>query len=129
MRINASLRVTAGTPQNLAVALGMVANDAALATANPILANRIDAQMAIGATVSVGYYMDLAKFAAGTVASTATAGHVTAQLAAGTATVPGTPFSDAPAGLQMGAARDINKIWVDVGTTNTVMIVSVDLKV
>ena len=60
MRINVVVsNITAGTPVNLAVALGLVANNAALATSNPILVNRIDVEMGFGGTVGVGYYMDL----------------------------------------------------------------------
>lgn len=130
MRINTILStITSGTPLNLAVALGLVPNNAALATANPILANRVDVQMGFGSTVGVGYYMDLSAFAAGTVANKATAGHLAQQLAPGTASTPGATFTDAPAGVSMGAARDLTKIWIDVATTNSPVIVSVDLKI
>jgi hypothetical protein len=129
MRINALIsNITSGTPVNLAVALGLVANNAALAAANPILGNRIDVQMGFGATVGVGYYMDLANFAAGTVANKATAGHLTQQLAPGTATVPGATWTDAAAGIGFGAPRDITRIWIDVATSNSPVVVSVDLR-
>jgi hypothetical protein len=126
MRANATISITAGTPQNLATMLGLLPG-APGATQIPILANRVDAQMAEG-TASFGYYMDLANFAAGTVANKATAGHVTQQLQPSTATAPGVPFVDAPAGVGVGAARDIAKIWLDVSVTASV-VVSADLRV
>jgi hypothetical protein len=110
------------------VALGLLPSAPTAAT-NPIWANRIDVQMGFGGTVGVGYYMDLANLAVGTTANKATAGHLTQQLAPGTANVPGATFTDAPAGVAMGAARDVTKIWVDLATTNVPVIVSVDLKV
>lgn len=129
MRVNLTIsNITAGTPVNLAVALGMAANNAALAKANPILANRIDVQMGFGATVGVGYYMDLSALAAGTVANSATSGHLTQELAPGTASAPGAVFTDGSFGVSMGAARDLTKIWIDVATTNAPVIVSVDLR-
>jgi hypothetical protein len=128
MRVNKTLTITAGTPQNLAVALGMVASAAALATANPILANRIDAQMGAGST-GWAYYMDLAALAPGTVASTANAAHVTQQLPVITASMPGLPFTDASAGIGYGGARDITRIWFDVSHTGDTVITSVDLRV
>ena len=125
MRVNAKPTITAGTPQCVATLLGCLPA-APTATTQPILANRVDAQMAEG-TAAFGYYMDLANFAAGTVAATGTAGHVTAQLQPSTTTVPGLPFTDASAGIGFGGARDITKIWIDVSATAPV-IVSVDLR-
>lgn len=129
MRVNSFFTVTAGTPINLAVQLGLVANNAALALANPILANRIDAQMAVGATVGVGYYMDLAALKPGTIANTGTAGHLGMELGPATATVPGPIYVDAPAGVAMGSARDLTKIWIDVSATGAAVLLSADLKV
>lgn len=126
MRINAVLTITAGTPQNLAQALGLIPA-APTATTNPILANRIDVQMA-AANTALGSYMDLANFIAGTVANKATAGHVSQQLAPGTASVPGATFTDQPAGVSFGAARDLTKIWIDQSVTGGTVIVSVDLR-
>jgi hypothetical protein len=73
--------------------------------------------------------MDLAGFVPGTVANKATAGHLTQQLAPGTASVPGATFTDMSGGIQSGAPRDLTRIWIDVATTNAPVIVSVDLKV
>lgn len=128
MRINVVLTVTAGTPQCLATALGCLAA-APTACTQPILANRIDVQMGVAAAVNAyGSYMDLANFPAGTVASKTTAGHVTAQLAPSTTTAPGALFTDAPAGIGFGGARDITKVWLDQSATGGTIIVSVDLR-
>lgn len=125
MRVNVTIAITAGTPQNLAVAAGLLAT-AALSTTNGILANRIDAQMAEG-TAAFGYYMDLANFAAGTQANKATAGHVSQQLLPASATSPGATFTDGPTGISMGTPRDVTKIWLDTNV-NASVIVSFDLR-
>jgi hypothetical protein len=125
MRINAKVQITTGTPQNLAVMLGLLPA-VPTSTTNPIWVNRIDAQMAHGA-VSYGLYMDLANFPTGTTASASTAGHVTQELPIAAVASPGLPFTDAPASIGVGGARDITKIWIDVSATAYV-IVSVDLR-
>jgi hypothetical protein len=127
MRINAVVSVTHLTPQCLATVLGLLPA-APDANTQPIWANRVDVQIPAGVT-TYGYYFDLANFPPGTVANMATAGHVTGQVQPGTAGAPGLPFTDAPAGLGFGAARDITKIWIDIGATGTMaVIVSVDLR-
>lgn len=125
MRVNASPSITAGTPQCLATALGCLPA-APTANTQPIWANRINEQMAEG-TAAYGYHMDLANFAAGTVANKATAGHVTAQIQPATTTAPGLPFTDGAPAPGLGGALDITKIWIDVSATATV-ILSVDLR-
>jgi len=111
----------------LAVALGLLPS-APGANQRPIEAVRVDVQMGFGGTVGVGYYMDLANFAPGTVANKATAGHLTQQLQAGSATVPGLTFTDVAVGIGLGGGRDLTRIWLDVATTNSPVLVSVDLR-
>jgi hypothetical protein len=78
-------------------------------------------------TVAYGLYMDLANFPPGTTAVASTAGHLTQELPIAAAASPGLPFTDAPAGVGVGGARDLTKIWLDVSATAYV-IASADLR-
>jgi hypothetical protein len=126
MRINKTLTIAAGTPVNLAVALGLV--QAVTAATTPIWANRVFAQMLAGGT-GLGYVMDLDAFAAGTQAAVATNGHLTAQLAPATATAPGGAYGDAVAGVGQGGLVDVTKFWIDGAHSGDTVVTSVNLRI
>jgi hypothetical protein len=127
MRINATLTITAGTPINLAVALGVVASAAALATANPIMVNRHFIQMLAGGA-GLGYVMDLDAFAVGTQANAATNGHLTAELYPASGQLPGGTYGDGATVLGGGLA-DLTKLWIDGSHTGDPVVVSVNLRI
>ena len=128
MRVNAVLTITAGTPINLAVALGIAPNGAALAAMKPIPVNRWFAQMLTGGP-GLGYVMDLENFAAGTQANAATQGHLIAQLAPASAQAPGGSYGDGIAGIPGGGPADLTKLWIDGNHTGDTMAISVSLRV
>lgn len=106
-RINQSLMITSGSPIQIAPT-GTIADELLI-------------QPATGSTVGTVYVM--AGIAAGRTPSKSNATDVTAQLAAATSTTPGQAYSDGTT-VQQSAGVNVGAIWIDVATTNTVVLVS-----
>jgi hypothetical protein len=127
MRINVTITITAGTPINLAVAMGLVPSAAVLATTGPIPANRLLIQMLHGGS-GLGYVMDMSAFIAGTVPNHSTSGHLTMELGAASPTAPGQAYGDAVAGMPAGGAIDVTRIWVDGPNSADTLVATADLR-
>jgi hypothetical protein len=126
MRVNVTITITAGTPINLAVAMGFT-TAALLAKAPPIPVNRCVVQMLIGGT-GCGYVMNMEQYAPGKTPVATTSGHLTAQLAPATATAPGGSFSDFVSGAPACGPGDLTKLWVDGSNSGDTLAASADLR-
>lgn len=105
-RINQKLTVTAGTPIQIAPT-GTIADEVVI-------------QPAAGGTVSLVYVM---AGIYGRTPSTSNATDVTTTLCPATATIPGCSYSDGTL-AQPATGVDVGAIWIDVGTSSTVVYVS-----
>lgn len=117
MRMRVTLAdITAGTPRNLATALGFD-------TAVPLLANRVFIQMKHGGS-SLGSVLENPKRGATLAIST----DLIAEMSSASATDPGGSYSDAYDADDQGGI-DLTLMAVDVGTTNDPVLVNADIKV
>jgi hypothetical protein len=117
-RKNLLVTIAAGTP----VQVSTLANSGCPAN-GACMVNRIFIQALLGGS-GVVYVMDMSSYIANTVPSHSTAGNLTAQLAAATASAPGGSYSDtADSG---SGAIDISAIWIDGSNTSDTVVVSFD---
>jgi hypothetical protein len=126
MRVNTTITIAAGTPVNIAVALGLVS--AVASTTNPIIANRYLLQMLHGGT-GRGYVMDMSAFTAGTTPTYSTSGHLSGEMAPASANAPGGSWGDAASGIPSGGPVDLTKLWVDGSHTGDTVVFSGDLRI
>jgi hypothetical protein len=105
MRQQAIITLNPGTPINVGTTLR------ALYGGFRIIADRIIAQMLKGGS-GVGYIMDMTSYPPGTAPVKTTSGHLTAQLAAATATAPGDAYIDRMNDWD-GGGIDLDLFWVD----------------
>ncbi len=117
MRLNFKVTLTPGTAKSLATLIGA-------GKESPVYLDRYSVQMAMGGS-GVGYVMDGVPL--NTNGDKTNASHVTAELAAATATAPGGQFEDRRSFVD-GAGIDARLIWVDGDQADPVRI-SVDRRV
>lgn len=121
MRINRTMTVTAGTPQNVAVLLG-------LDPAFPQPARRWTAQALIGGTGAI-YVMDGVR-PRGTTPAASTSGQLTAQLAPASATSPGSQYEDAyTADADNQGDIDLSLSWLDGSHDGDTVAVSANINI
>lgn len=107
-RLNQIITISAGTPVHL--------------SSTHLYVTDVTFQMATAASGGIGYVC-VVPFATTPAGACATAGQLAVELQAGTATVPGTPFT-MTASQKQGPGIDLGTVWVDGSHTADSMIVS-----
>ena len=118
MRVNVTLTINAGTPQN-----AVTAGSAAPAQGQPVYAKRYVVQVQPAAGGGLVYVMDGIR--GGRVPAHTVSSDLSGTLTAGTAALPGGSFSDADPDPQ-GAGIDMTQVWVDGAHTGDTVVVSWD---